>query len=97
MVNKLKKGFALKVKAGIAFLNVIRPHWQKRIDLEELDLSESRVCVLGELGGNYTDERDALGLNDDSAEALGFYINNGKDKKYSLLTSIWKREIRKLL
>ena len=96
MVNKLKKDLLQKVKAGMAFLNVVKPHWWKRIDLEELNLAKSNVCVLGQLDDDYFDERDELGLNDNSAEALGFFVPNGKSKKYPLLTKIWKQEIRKL-
>jgi len=83
-----------RVEAGVAFLNVVKPNWLKKIDVEKLDLIDKKVCMLGELYGNYDDGLSQLGLkNGTSATNLGFY---GSERGYKVLTEVWKRKIIEL-
>lgn len=83
-----------KIRAGIAFLNVVKPNWLKKIKLNELDLSQSNTCMIGEIYGNYGDGIDSLGLTDEIADLLGFHANS--IRTYTLLTKGWKDAIKKL-
>ena len=83
-----------RVEAGVAFLNVVKPNWLKKIDVEKLDLGNKKVCMLGELYGYYDDGISTLGLeNKTSATNLGFY---GSKRGYKVLTAAWKNKIAKL-
>ena len=42
-----------KVRAGAAFLDEINPGWEKRIDLDRLNIAEPGDCILGQLYGSY--------------------------------------------
>ncbi len=84
-----------RIQAGIAFLNVMRPNWKKKIDLKKLDLGNPNVCMIGEVCGDYNDGRYELGLSDSQAETLGFQDNN-TDDDYKTLTRAWKRALREL-
>lgn len=83
--------------AGIAFLNVMKPNWLKKIDLKKLYLGESTTCVIGEVFGDYFEGKIELDLTDEKADTLGFYIDeNGNEENYSKLTSTWKKVLSKL-
>lgn len=107
----LKDTFKKRVKAGMAYLDVIYPDWVEHIDLKKLDLGRSNTCMIGELYGEYSASR--VGLNEltkvkiqgngyiDVPEAFGFYIEGDHNSRivmshYKLLTDIWKKEIKKL-
>ena len=90
------KNISNRVKAGIAFLNVVEPDWLKRIDLEKLDLSNSKTCILGEVYGNYYDGRDKLDLNEEIAEKLGFAEEENRPN-YKSLTAAWKETLKPMI
>ena len=92
---KLKERLKKRIQAGIAFLNVKSPNWLKKIDLEKLDLNEPKLCILGEVYGDYHEAKEKLLANDKQiAEDLAFRTSANR---YSLLTRLWKNELRKLL
>ena len=95
----MKTNTQIRVRAGIAFLNAVKPNWKKKIDLDRLDLSSDRTCVIGEVYGDYGDGMEKLGIGalSDSAIALGFKEDGVFDKNYPLLTKIWKQELKKIL
>lgn len=94
----IKKDLTNRVDAGIAFLNVAKPGWEKKIDLDEFDLQNPWTCVLGEVYGNYFDGREKIGMdeNDTAPTYLGFCLGKGRKKQYSLLTKIWKEKVENL-
>ncbi|MGH9316350.1 MAG: hypothetical protein ACRD1P_04510 [Thermoanaerobaculia bacterium] len=47
------------VRRGAAYLDEHRPGWEKRVDLDTLDMSSPRHCVLGQA---YAEEGAALGM-----------------------------------
>ena len=94
MATQLQK----RIAAGIAFLNVVKPNWLKKIDIEQLDLSKSKTCMLGEVFGDYGEAIQELGLESDkdyAAQCLGFYEDDWN--KYKELTNAWKKALRPLL
>lgn len=100
MAKLNKKEVENRVKAGVAFLNVIKPKWFKKINLKKLDLSNGYTCIIGELEGEYSKGIEVFGISGAVAEKMGFHsaMDNwiDEDKEYSLLTSIWKKVITKL-
>lgn len=54
-----------RVAAGVALLDRVAPDWFERIDLYDLDMSESGYCVLGQVFGGYSESVAELsGLNE---------------------------------
>ncbi len=51
------------VKQGAELLDRINPGWFLAINTEELDLGDCDKCVLGQLYGEYTDGKVALGFS----------------------------------
>lgn len=49
------EAFRARVRRGARLLDRIRPSWTKEISVKKLDLSNCRLCVLGQL---YTPEDD---------------------------------------
>lgn len=104
----MNKKLLNRVKAGAAFLNVVKPNWLKRINLKKLDLASSSVCILGEVYGDYGEATEKLGLENEMAQKLGFVETTGEGEiseedypqlipKYKALTNAWKNFIKRLL
>lgn len=85
------------VVRGAEFLDENLPGWEKKIDLETLDLSSTCGCVLGQqlrtgqADRRYDRMRKRLGLNDRQADLLGFNLYG--TQRYSNLTAAWRRLI----
>jgi hypothetical protein len=94
---------AERVAAGAEWLDVNRPGWVDRINLETLNLSSPCRCILGQELGDYCeapyeligwpsdddDERD-----DSRAVELGFNIpSSWMEYDYEALTAEWRRYI----
>jgi hypothetical protein len=89
------------VWAGIGYLNVHRPGWRRKINLEKLDLADPTCCVLGEVYGDYSIGTNALGFQPGEAEKFGFYIpntaataENPQRAQYQRLTAEWRAAYR---
>ena len=93
----MKTTIKTRVKAGIAFLDAVKPNWKKKIDLDKLDLFSPYTCVIGEVYGGYFKGMKKLEIewHSDSATALGFY--EGSVMNYPSLTKVWKQELKKIL
>lgn len=86
---------------GAALLDVQRPTWYLEIDLETLDISSLRYCVLGQIYGAFHDGMKELDFDVDRCVAHGFCAgeNIEEDRKvhYNQLTDYWRAEIQKRL
>ncbi|SRR5258708_1979855 len=93
---KISESIKNRVKAGAAFLSVIRPGWVKDIDLKKLDLSNANTCMIGELYGEYSPGIEKIGLDEygDVPEQMGFYAQSTRE--YKVLTKAWKNFINKV-
>ena len=89
----MKTPIQKRIEAGVAYLNVVRPKWLKKINLDELNMSNGKVCILGEVFGNYYKSSNELYLKG-SVECLGFFCEN--EKEYPTLTRAWKKKIKEL-
>lgn len=87
-----------RVRAGIAYLDATEGRrdtkrvWLNKINLNRLDLSDDKSCILGQVDGDYSAGKAKRGLK--LSWPLGFNI--GADGTFPLLTRLWKTEIRKL-
>lgn len=65
-----------RVLRGAHFLDVRRPGWDERIDLDTFDLGNACDCVVGQTEGDYQDGAKTLGLEPygDEAREFGFVV-----------------------
>jgi len=90
VVEKLKR----QVELGAAFLNVVNPNWFKEINPKELNMASAKVCILGELYGNYHNGVKELRLRDEMPENMGFHADH--KGRYLILNKFWKSKVRAL-
>jgi cytochrome c2 len=71
--------------------------WRGQMNLDELDVSDCQMCVLGQLFSLYTIGRDRLGLCDRlAAAAHGFDYTDSIDTadEYAALAQAWRDLLR---
>lgn len=91
-IDKLIDNF----ERGKAWLDKIYPNWWRKINLDFLDMSDSRRCILGQLYGDYTHAwnkyRDEIDFDD-----YGFSVSALEDKyeMYAELEWLWIQEVEK--
>jgi hypothetical protein len=96
-----KQEMRAAIKRGIRLLDENLLNWRKRIDVNELDLSECTSCVLGQIFYDYhtglhhfnmrdidTIEWHAFGLNLDAEEQPNKYRI-----EYEQLNKLWKEAL----
>lgn len=89
-VSTVPASIRIRVEAGAALLDRIRPGWLDDIDLITLDLADPECCMLGQLYGKYR-----AGWPDAVISAeLGFFAD-GPDREarvaeYAQLTEAWR-------
>lgn len=90
---------AERVEAGAAWLDLNRPGWVDRIDLETLDLGEPCRCILGQEYGEYQNMPDLLwesglvhpyGFN---AAVFGTWAQ--RTDEFDALTAAWRELIER--
>lgn len=88
------------IKRGIKLLDERVLDWRDRIDLDELDLSNSQSCILGQSFGAYGKGKYLLGLTAIESAKLGFNIldvswwdENDFETQYNRLTQLWKEAL----
>ena len=88
-----------RVLRGMAKLDTVNPGWFKKINLNNLDVSNFYKCPLGQLFGNYSKGYIRAGYSDidiKSRELHGFTAM-GCSVLEDKLTATWKRAIKKRL
>ena len=87
-----------RVEAGVAYLNVVSPNWEKKIDLDKLDLRMKKTCIIGQLEGHYDVGIEKMGLDghDRKISNLGFNSLSSPRDYFLALTSAWKNKIKEL-
>lgn len=98
-----------RIAAGMAVLDEHMPGWERRIDLETLEMASTCRCVVGQLAADGDTPDTVLGirsinLDPDDFEgefwptALGFSVETRHERAtYRGLTTAWKRAIRERL
>ena len=73
--------------------------WAGRIDLQSLDPTKPRCCVLGQLDGGFkADLKPVYGLTVEKAISLGFLLEDERKhhgEEWCALASVWWHEIEK--
>lgn len=97
-----------RVARGVKFLNAVAPGWQKKINLDKLNLASTECCVVGQVfTTRFQASMDALGIgydamDDDLADHLtivfGFdvYGKELNNYNYDDLTREWIRQIQQI-
>jgi hypothetical protein len=86
-----------RVATGAALLDAARPGWRDEVDPEELDITDTVRCVLGQLYGDdntfgYAVGLSTLGVSD--SERAGFACSHtGRGCDGPELTAEWRRTI----
>lgn len=88
----------VNISLGVRLLDQKVPGWDRRIDLDRLDMSypfnhrpASKCCVLAQLFGSYVEGLIALGQH--SGAGLGFNYEDGGNYSYRDLDAAWTAEI----
>lgn len=89
---------AAKIQAGANFLDQWHTDWKSDINIAELDIGNTRHCILGQLCGNFYDMKRMLDLSSDQCGEFGFLPTNYlSGDSYEMivsesdaLTRIWK-------
>lgn len=93
-----------RVSKGINWLNLNKKDWLNEVNLNKLDLGDSKICILGFAFDGYwnkvRDETDAITdknkITRTQAVKMGFAMESGKASYYDLLTHVWFSNIMKL-
>jgi len=81
------------VARGVELLDERLPGWDEEITVENLNLSNCRECVLGQLFGEYDKGLRVLGLSSKDAKSLGFYRWPGPSR-WESLSKAWRDIVR---
>lgn len=85
----------LRVAAGCAWLDQVRPGWVAEVSPDEIDINDPWLCVGGQLEGSCLAFRERHGLGLAEGQALGFYAYDGlDDAEWAALTAAWRRAVR---
>ena len=52
---------ARRVRRGAELLDRVHPGWREKIQIDTLDISSTRHCILGQLYGSYSEGLNAVG------------------------------------
>lgn len=94
--------FQARVEKGMKFLDKAIQNWEKKIDLEELDIKDPFACIVGQL--IYAKAFKKLDIFDEAAHGFSVLIVGSKPsmdetlkRLYRTLTNEWKRQIKERL
>lgn len=97
-LNIIKK-LSARVEKGIEYLDEIqgRKKWLKKIDLRLLNLSESDVCIIGQVFDDFglkvsIEAKESNKMNYEKSINLGFALRRNdviSSEWYDVLTHIW--------
>ncbi len=83
------------------FLNSVKPGWWEKIDLERLDMLDTKLCLCGQLYGRHKNAYRKLHLTPADFVMYGFLPAPGDYGRpeflpQRLLTRLWTKEIERL-
>jgi len=90
-----------RVRTGVIFLNSVKPGWWEKIDLERLDMLDTKLCLCGQLYGRHKNAYRKLHLTPADFVMYGFLPAPGDYGRpeflpQRLLTRLWTKEIERL-
>lgn len=81
-----------RIERGAALLDLSAPGWDKKIDLNILDLSHIRYCIIGQVYGDYYNGLATLDQGAETAPAWHGFTVWGQEM-YVTLTDKWREFI----
>lgn len=86
-----------RVAAGMRLLDKRMPGWEKKINLQTLDIRSYRNCIIAQIFGDYVPEK--LFGKDNIKQRISHGTTWGSNDNIDLakLTAVWKRAIAKRL
>lgn len=88
MTDMANMSVASYVWAGVNLLDAEHPGWESQIDISQLDIESSRVCILGQLYGRYDVGKSRLGIT--SGTEYGFCYSNPSSYPAEELSAYWR-------
>lgn len=79
-----------RVRLGAALLDHKQPDWRKRIDTANLDLEDTRNCIIGQLYGYYINGLEQLRIS--GGYGHGFYFDH---EDLEAFTYAWLEELQR--
>lgn len=88
--------YEAQVARGITFLNKKKRGWRKKINIEMLNMLDSRHCIIGQLYGSYYRFISDIFGDDysDKSEDHGFTIIEGTPREFLALQKEWIRQMK---
>ena len=91
----------IRVRTGVIFLNEVKPGWWEKIDLDRLDMLDTKLCLCGQLYGRHRNAYRVLNLTPADFVMYGFLPAPGDYGRPAflpqrLLTRLWTKEIKRL-
>ena len=87
------ENLAARVRTSSLMLDEKRPGWYVEIDLEKLDISKPRCCIIGQLYPTYRQGIEMLKLESpDDDVARGF--DSFENRDLPVLTNLWTVQIK---
>lgn len=77
MVARLFASIAtVRATRGAKLLDIHAPHWPELVSIKSLDMSDGRLCLLGQVYGRYWNGREKLRIDDwGTAVHYGFHTS----------------------
>jgi len=83
-----------RVVAGASFLDKNMPGWDKEINLADLNMADTRKCILGQLFYNYSVGKDRLNITFAESKDLGFDSIVNTNSAYRRIEAAWIEHIK---
>jgi len=85
--------FEKQINCGVEFLNTYRPNWLNLIDLDSLDMSDSKLCIMGQIDGVFYLAKMKMNLSFEDTDRMGFNLPPCSDDDWDILEKEWKEKI----
>jgi len=97
----IRRQMQSRVRKGVIFLHNVKPGWWENIDLERLDMLDTKLCLCGQLYGRHRNAYRKLRLTPADFVMYGFLPAPGDYGRpeflpQRLLTRLWIKEITRL-
>lgn len=92
-----------QIENGVGFLNKNVPNWLCSIDTSQLNMIDTKFCILGQSCNDYYEATHKFNLSKEHEYNLGFNLPTTEDynwkldvERYEQLTHEWKMKIYEL-
>lgn len=82
-----------RVQKGASFLDEHEPDWAEKINPDNLDMSSTNLCVIGQTFGSWSPALKSLNIDEQEYGFDLMYGDHGEDWK--TLDALWLKEVKK--